>query len=372
MNAKRPRILHIVDRTTGGVPVAVSAYIKNSPTETEHYILTPFQADGTPPSVFDEVDATLLPLGRGHISRLRKVAIAATTLDPTAVHAHSSFAGGYTRLALSSRQYRIVYTPHCFGFERKDLHPLARWAFRRVELFLGRNTTVLAACSSAEAALSERMKSLSGKVQYVPNLPSVKSSEGSIWTKSTPLRVAMIGRISAQKDPQYFIDLISELRTHFPVDALWLGDGDVALKSLLRQAGVTVTGWVDPSSLRQELSTAHIYIHSAAWEGFPISVLDAHALDRPIVVRPIGAFVDLDRNAKAPTATSTLIDSLKSAESFSKWTANNRSIWSDYLKLNDSGAQALALISAWGLEASSTGRTSHPSDISKNYDTNGN
>ncbi|WP_083397132.1 glycosyltransferase [Plantibacter sp. MMLR14_011] len=372
MNTKRPRVLHIVDRTTGGVPVAVSAYIKNSPTETEHYILTPFQADGTPPSAFDEVDATLLPLGRGHIRRLRKVAIAANALNPTAVHAHSSFAGGYTRLALSRRQYRIVYTPHCFGFERKDLHPLARWAYRSVELLLGHNTTVLAACSSAEAALSERMGSLSGRVHYVPNLPSVKSSEGSIWTESTPLRVAMIGRISAQKDPQYFIDLIGEIRTHFPVDALWLGDGDVALKSLLHQAGVTVSGWVDPNSLRQELSTAHVYIHSAAWEGFPISVLDAHALNRPIVVRPIGAFVDLDPNAKTPTATSALIDSLKSTESFSKWTANNRLIWSDYLKLNDSSTQALALISAWGLEASSIGKASRPSDIIEKYNMNGN
>lgn len=328
--------------------MAVAAYIKNSPPGFEHHVLAPFAADGSPPKALQDVGAALIPLGHSHVQRIRRIATTAKRLRPATVHAHSSFSGGYARLALRNGRPRITYTPHCFAFERRDIPRAARWAYRSMEWILGWNTGTLAACSATEAALSERMLSLKGKTNFLPNIASVPVTQGAIWDGAVPLRVAMIGRVSPQKDPLYFENIIVRLRKRASVSAIWFGDGDSAFITRLRSAGIEVAGWVAPTILSRGLAESHVYIHSAAWEGFPISVLDAHALDRPMLARPINAFSGLDPAATTDEGLDDLLAALSSAESFASWADRNREAWRAYLANNTLVAQREVLASIWG------------------------
>lgn len=354
MTGEPRRILHVVDRASGGVPVAVAAYIQNSPDGLEHHVLTPFDSENRPPAAFHNVNAEMIPLREGHIRRLHQIASTSKRLRPMMVHAHSSFAGGYTRLAMRDGRRRIVYTPHCYAFQRTDVSRAARWAYRAIEWVLGWNTATLAACSPREAAMSEEMASLRGRARMLPNVASVPAARGVVWDGVAPLRVAMVGRLSPQKDPGYFEAVVAELRRHAEIEAIWFGDGDDAYISRLENADIDVTGWVSPSTVSRGLAEAHLYIHTAAWEGFPISLLDAHCLDRPMLVRAIDSFSGVDPSATVEKGLPDLIDALSSADCFASWVKRNRVAWTTYLAGNTAAAQREELASIWGIESPRT------------------
>jgi glycosyltransferase involved in cell wall biosynthesis len=125
---------------------------------------------------------------------------------------------------------------------------------------------------------------------FVPNSPTL---EPSAEPTNGPLynRVFMIGRISKQKDPHYFIRVAELVRASEPTTSfVWVGDGDVDTRDELVAAGVDVTGWLGADELSVLLGEGGVYLHSAAYEGFPLSVLDAAAFHVPIVARAIPAF----------------------------------------------------------------------------------
>ncbi|PJI54022.1 hypothetical protein CTI14_20595 [Methylobacterium radiotolerans] len=123
----------------------------------------------------------------------------------------------------------------------------------------------------------------------VPNVPTVRPS-GNI-SNGRQRSVVMVGRIGPQKDPEYYVALKQEVTSVDPaVNFIWVGDGNARQKSNLEDAGVTVTGWLDDAALVAELEAAGIYAHSARYEGFPLSVLDAAACGLPVVARAIPAF----------------------------------------------------------------------------------
>ena len=68
-----------------------------------------------------------------------------------------------------------------------------------------------------------------------------------------------------------------------------MGGGAPGEEAALREAGALVTGWLPRQAALERLAAADVYVHTAAWEGFPVSVLEAAALDLPILARRIPA-----------------------------------------------------------------------------------
>ena len=96
---------------------------------------------------------------------------------------------------------RLVYSPHCFAFERRDLSPVIRMLVRAAERVLARNTDTFAACSPAEAraAVQAVAASAAPAVIHVPNVARVPAL--AMLEHRDPNRVVTVGRIGAQKDP---------------------------------------------------------------------------------------------------------------------------------------------------------------------------
>ncbi|MCK3769764.1 glycosyltransferase [Microbacterium aerolatum] len=344
--SRETHVLHIVDRVTGGVPAAVATYIQNSPPGYQHSVLSPF-LNGTASSIWNGVDAKMLDLGDGHLSRIDRVRKTWRAERPEVVHAHSSFAGAYTRLALRRGGPRIVYTPHCFAFERQDIGRAERVAYRLAEWLFSLNTDILAACGQGEKLIADRLGPLRGRTIYVPNVASIESAAPQEW-RDGPLRVAMLGRLTSQKDPDYFADLVRDLRARgIELEATWIGDGDSEPAARLARAGIRVTGWLPKHQVRTELAAQSVYLHTAAWEGFPLALLDAHACGVPMLCRGINALSDLPESLLIDHGYDGLVDAANSPVTFSAWARSIRESWEVYLADNSARGQMAALASAW-------------------------
>lgn len=341
-------MLHLVDRAVGGVPVAVRAYIAHSPEGYVHAIASP-HVDGSPAAVWHGLEVEHLPWDAASPPRAARSLRRLLAADPAdVVHAHSSFPGFYARLLRARSTRRLVYTPHCFAFSRTDVGPAARGAFRLAERALAPRTTVLAACGPGEQRQAIAAGFAPARTLVIPHVPSIVVGAGVARLGGPAdgrLRVGMMGRGGPQKDPGYFAARVDALRRTLPgrgVDATWIGDGD---REAL--AGVRVTGWLSADAVVDELRQLDVYLHSAAWEGFPIALLDAFAAGLPLLVRPIPALPDLPLALTVDGGLTGLCRSVTDG-GFARWSRDNRAQWAAYLGPLTPDAQRAALALAWG------------------------
>lgn len=276
------RILHVVDRLSGGVPVAVRDYITHAPADTRHTLLSPY-VDGRPAGVWSGLTADFLDLGSNRLAHLRAIRRTLRDLQPDLVHAHSSFPGLLTRIV--GIPVGVVYSPHCFKFDDPGASPLLRHTVRSVESLLARRTARFAILSEHEADLVRSLDSRAETV-LVPNTPSVEVADRRAPDASR--RIGMVGRLAPQKDPDFFLKVCARVGPA-DVEGVWIGDGTTEFRSRLEASGVRVTGWLRKEEVSEHLDQLAVYVHTASYEGFPLSVLDAAARGIPVVAREIPA-----------------------------------------------------------------------------------
>lgn len=289
-------ILHVSESFAGGVLAAILDYVRSTPMLSHHLVYAE-RADAPVGDGVLAAFATVTRLPSGHLRRVIAVRHKVGSLKPRVIHAHSSFAGAYVRLAVSSKSCPIVYTPHCYSFERGDIGPLSRRVFQAVEFGLAANTSVFAACSPREETLS-RWPTSRAQIVLLPNIPPSGNISGDVRASSksfsTPLTIAGAGRPSAQKDPQFFLSCVSAASSAgVDLKAIWIG-GDPGFGAKGQDLGVEVTGWVPRSRGLEIMATADIYLHTGLWEGFPLAVLEAVSLGVATAVRDIPAFEGID------------------------------------------------------------------------------
>ena len=345
-------VLHVTDCYAGGIPVAIEAYVRNSPPGVEHHLLAQIP-DGAPlDETLSDCFASVTALGRRPLAAVRAIRRVRRRTGADIVHAHSSFAGAYARVALrSSPRTRIVYTPHCYAFERTDLSVWSRRTFRAVEWLLSFNVETIAACSEGEAAAAERRGPLRPRVVHVPNVVAVPlpdtRREGA--GRHRPLLVASLGRVAPQKDPMRFADAAASIGARgIEVVPVWMGDGADDDVARLEASGVHVTGWIPHAEVGRRLAQSDVYLHTAAWEGFPLALLEAVQAGVPTLVRPIAAFGTLPDALTLDGGLEALIASrLAGPRAFAAWAETNVASWSDRLRGHTPAHQRTALAEAY-------------------------
>lgn len=284
-------MVHITESYGGGVAAAIRDYCRNYPS-TEHHLIFAPRSDAPVDESHRALFSKVTELGPGHVRRISSIRSYLKDYPDAAVHAHSSFAGAYTRAAFRKTAERpIIYTPHCYGFERRDIGWGMRAAFWAAEWFFAFNTTAFAACSKREEELS-KWPLVSAKRVVLQNVPAQDiQPRGEKSTATKNLLVVGAGRLGPQKDPEFFRDCIVALReAGHSIEPLWIGGGDPEIEDMLEESGIPTTGWLPRESALERLREADVYIHSARWEGFPIAVLEAAIVGVPMIVRDIPAF----------------------------------------------------------------------------------
>lgn len=336
------------------MPVAVRAYIAHSPSGVEHVVAAPY-LDGRPAPVWDGLDVRHVEWDTASALRsLGSLRHLLRVVHHDVVHAHSSFPGAYARVLRSPRRTRLVYTPHCFGFLRADVSVPARAAYRLIERLLGPRTSVLAACGPGEKAEALRLGIPEHRIVVVPNIASLPTAS-SDQVRPDPgeigrLRVGMLGRWAPQKDPRFFEDRVAELSAALPevrVEGWWIGGSENTREQIEPEGFVRRTGWLASAHVEERLRDLDVYVHSAAWEGFPIAILDARAVGLPMLCRRIAAVPGLPAALSIEGGLPSLVEAVRGGR-FVEWSRKNREGWDSYLGDRRPAAQRSALDLAWG------------------------
>ena len=279
------RVLHVTEALGGGIQSAIANYVDGLD-EVEHSMFARARSGQATHAVeaglvsHEEYSGGLAGFFTRLLAKVREE-------RPDIVHLHSSFAG--VARAVLPRGQRVVYSPHCYAMERRDVPLPLRWCYGAVEYLLARRPQVTVAVSPREAEISARLNSRTPAEVVLNPSPFVGTQFVGTQRDDADVvagEVVMVGRISPQKDPELFAKVARSFDEE-NVRFSWIGDGDAEERSVLEEAGVTVSGWILPHELRRRLEHAALYLHTAAWEGGPVSTIEAAALGVPILSRAI-------------------------------------------------------------------------------------
>lgn len=208
---------------------------------------------------------------------------------PDVLHLHCSRAGFLGRLVAGPGfAGRVLYSPHCISLMHLDISPAGRALCRALERLAQRVRPALyLACAAPEQAVIGR--ELGAPVRLVEN--AVEDGL-ALRFRRTPSprpqlrRVVSCARIAPLKDPHMFAEVCRAVRGTRPhVEFEWIGDGDPAARRALEAAGVRVAGWLPRDQALRRVAGASVYLSTSRWEGMPVSLIEAMALDVPVLCR---------------------------------------------------------------------------------------
>src|SRR5207237_1093496 len=94
--------------------------------------------------------------------------------------------------------------------------------------------------------------------------------------------VVTSGRIVDQKNPALFNQIASYFEEFPDFSFLWVGDGDA--REMLTAKNIKVTGWLPPAKVNDLVAAADVYISTSRYEGLSFAVLEALAMNMPVLL----------------------------------------------------------------------------------------
>lgn len=338
-------VLHITESMGGGVASAIEQYVQSTP-DISHSILRRIRGGADTGVAESRLFGRVLELPVSPLKSVSAIRRAVRDIQPSVIHCHSSWAGFFVRLAVSPRRFNVVYTPHCFAFERRDVGNVSRFLMRLAERLLARRATTVAGCSEYEMATARALGAR--RVMFIPNRSGLVNQRTKTLNQR-PL-VAGVGRLGPQKDPAFFAATVAALReAEADFDVVWIGGGSAESSKELSRVGVEVTGWITREETLERLAGADYYLHTAAWEGMPISLLEANSLGVACFVRIIPALGTMPASATGSSPedlSSRLVNSMRDPA----LVAEQRLEWGSFLQRNDLPHQRLALLAAYEID----------------------
>lgn len=227
-------------------------------------------------------------------------------INPDVIHLHSSKAGVLGKIASKKAGVKafLYYTPHGYSFLRKDISRFKKFIFYSIEkLMASYNDCTTIACGDTEMLYALR---LHPEVKLIRN--GIKYEEITKFKKrknNKNLTVGISGRISYARNPDFFNKIALKLPE---IQFKWIGDGN--LRSLINAENIDVTGWfMKRKDVIENLNDIDIYLQTSLWEGLPIAVLEAMALEKPVIATNVIGNKDIVQDGR----TGFLVDNITQA-----------------------------------------------------------
>ncbi|WP_205698114.1 glycosyltransferase family 4 protein [Conexibacter sp. SYSU D00693] len=299
MDGARPlRILHVVEAYGGGL-LRMVVELTEGDVATGHEALIAYGVrPETPADPRAGLDARvgLHPMPwtsrgpRQQAAAARELRRLVGAWRPDVVHLHSSFSGVLGVLVVP-RAIPTVFSPHAFASVLPEGGAARRAAYRALETFVCRGVTLVGSQSDVEADLARKrgaraVESIHNGIRELdPEALRTRSHE----QPEGRAEVVATGRTVPQRGVEPAARILARVRE--VADVAWLGGGGgsrgVAGAQALAAAGIERTGWLPREEVLDRVGRAAAYLHWTAWDTTPISVLEAMALDVPVVASDI-------------------------------------------------------------------------------------
>lgn len=319
------RQLHVVASSRGGGATHLLT-LASGLAARGHEVAAALPADGGQVEAGDcaaaGVRAMALAARRSLPGRVRELASVIADFEPEIVHAHGSRAALWSRAALrlaARRRARLVFSVHGFA---APFYPAPRRVLQSAALrwIAGGAGSVIACCEAEREALlearlmpPERVVAIPYGIDLAPLLEldadRRRGARAALGAEPDHWVVTMLCRIDRPRDFDSLLAAFASLCDERPEARLWIvGDGPQrpGLEAGIRDAGLQarVRLW----GMRRDVAefyaaTDACVLTSWGWEGLPISVIEAQAAARPVIVTDAGG----SREGIAPGETGLLV-----------------------------------------------------------------
>lgn len=238
----------------------------------------------------------------GPVAIARAIASHCIAYDTTIVHTHGfkenvlGIAG--KEIARVRYSVRTVHGNPEIPFKIIRPH---KWLIQKLDIFLGRwrQQSVIAVSSQLETSLQRLFP---GKVQKIFNFVDVDELRKE-WSPNSRMnnpipRIGIVGRLVPVKRVDLFLEALSMLRSQgIAFEGLVIGSGPLEpdLRRLTEQLNlidqVRFTGFVSPAV--SEIRNLDILVMSSDHEGLPMTLLEALALEIPIIAHNVGGIREI-------------------------------------------------------------------------------
>lgn len=196
---------------------------------------------------------------------------------PQIVHSHIYYAGA---CALLLPGVKRLYTHHSIKLKAPA------WAYRIFDLGMGAYVGICRACHDMLASVTKR------PVEQIDNgadLARLIPKTG--YAPSVPLKLLFVGRLAPPKNLGLLIQAVANLH-EAPIQLTVAGEGSLAgeHKALVKRLEVEdKIQFIGISNRVGELmNEADLFVMSSAWEGLPISQIEATLTGLPVLVTDVG------------------------------------------------------------------------------------
>lgn len=287
------RILHVAEAFGGGLLEVVRSLAEGAVEEGHAVAIAYGFRPETPSAVRHEIapPVELFPVTAwnrrtpaAQFAASRTLSAIAAGWRPDVVHLHSSFAGLVGGLALGAT-VPTVFSPHAYASALPNERALRRAVFRVAERVASRRVALVGAVSHSEERVALEEAGARRVVVVENGIPELDAGQCVERERPDPALVIAAGRTVPQRQPVACARILS--RVADVASVAWVGGGGGSRGTegyaALEATGIRPSGWLPRQAVLDRLREASAYLHWTSWDGQPLSVLEAMAMDAVVV-----------------------------------------------------------------------------------------
>ena len=236
------------------------------------------------------------------VHTLRAIWVARFRLKADIIHIHAI---GPALVTPFARLFglKVVFTHHGPDYERDKWNKTARFMLRLGErLGVGYANEVIVISDVINALIQKKYRRMDAHLIYngTPKPHLITDERYPVSLGLVPKQyIFAMGRFVPEKNFHQLIRAFTALPDKRNGQLVIAGDADFEddyareLKSLARQTGVVLTGFIKGAPLHALLSHARAFVLPSSHEGLPLSLLEAMSYDLPVLVSDIPAHLEI-------------------------------------------------------------------------------
>ncbi|TSJ40748.1 glycosyltransferase family 4 protein [Mucilaginibacter corticis] len=214
------------------------------------------------------------------------------------VHAHGTRANSNTNSSARKLGIPVIYTVHGWSFHPDQKFPLRKLRIMGEKYLVDKST--LSICVSDNNLNDAKKIFPMERATVVKNGINLKkfNPEGTftdirseIGVDKKTMLVGYVVRMTAQKDPLTLVRAVSLIPKELDIKFLFVGDGDLKKDTVNLAKELGVDSRIIFMDFRQDipdvLNAIDIYCLPSLWEGLPIGMLEALAMEKAVVITSI-------------------------------------------------------------------------------------